>query len=270
MKKLALLVKGFGIDKDIQSEPEVLPNGLLGFDIFGNPRVQSPWGFFSTFPLLPAAAVAAGTDKFLLTLGTGTEVIARATKGGVNVKTQATSPADNDNAMLIGIDTTASRAPIREASRILFAARVSLTQITELVFGAGLDENITSPIGTATAGDGAQFLFDPAGENTAIATALGAAALTNFILATKVDGTDAYQDSGITVNAGRDYELMVELGADLKANYYIDGVLVGTSATALTSGDQVYAVVGVQINAASPAGQKDFDARYVSLSRRVG
>ena len=270
MKKIINLIKGFGTSVDKQVESEVTANAALVFDGNGEPRTMSPWGFFTTFGLLPAAAVAAGTDKFLITLGTGAEVIARAAKGGINVKTQATTPADNDNSMLIGIANTASQMPIRTASRIRWSARVSLTQITELVFGAGLDENITSPIGTATAGDGAQFLFDPAGENTALATALGASALNNFILSTKVDGVDAYLDSGVRVVAGRDYELAIAVGDDLKATYYIDGVAVGTSVAALTSGDSLSTVVGVQINAASPAGQKDFDCRYVSMERRIG
>lgn len=270
MKKLVQLIKGFGTSKDRQHESEIVQHGVAVFDGDGNPRVASPWGFLDTFNLLPAAAVAAGTSKFLITLGTGTEVIARAATGGVNVKTQATTPADNDNAFLLGIATTASSIPISAKSRIRWAARVSLTQITEIVFGAGLDENLTSPVGTATAGEGAQFLFDPAGENTALTTALGAAALANFILSTKVNGVDTYVDSGVAVQAGRDYELAIEIGADLIANYYIDGVSVGAGVTALTDGDTVSTVVGVQINAASPAGQKDINVRYVAMERRIG
>jgi hypothetical protein len=267
MKNVSLLVKGTGGDLDRMHEPAVPLRGELRFGHDGAPRFASPWGFATSFPLLPAAAVAAGTEKNLIALGTGTEVIARSAKGGVNVKTQATTPADNDNALLIGIANTYSVLPITARSKIFFSTRVNLTQITELVFGAGLDENLTSPIGAATAGDGAQFYFDPENE---VNHSLDSAAHDNFILATKVNGVDAYLDSGVRVIAGRDYELAIQIGEDLKANYYIDGKLVGTSVASLTSGDSVGAVIGVQINANPPAGQKDFDVRYVEVERQIG
>lgn len=270
MKKIINLIKGFGASVDKQVEAEITEQAALVFDGNGDPRTMSPWGFFTTFGLLPAAAVAAGTEKYLVSIGTGTEVIARAAKGGVNVKTQATTPADNDNAILTGIASTASQMPIRVASRIIFRTRVNLSQITQIVFGAGLDENLSSPIGLATAGDGAQFLFDPADENGLVAANPTTLVAANFILAMKVNGTDTYKDSGIAVVAGRDYELEIRVGEDLKPNYYVDGVLVGTGASALTDGDSIAAVIGIQINAASPSGQKDFDCRYVSMERRIG
>jgi hypothetical protein len=267
MKNLSLLVKGSGSAVDKVHEPEVVICGALRFNGLGEARTESPWGFLTTFGLLPAATVAAGSEKYLVSLGTSTEVIARASKGGCNVKTQASTPADNDNAMLIGIANTASSIPMSAKSLIRWAARVSLTQITQLQFGAGLDENITTPIGSATAGDGAQFLFDPTDELGLVSSKTMVAA--NFILATKIDGADEYIDSGVKVVSGVDYELEIQVGADLKAKYYINGVLVGTSVTALTSGDTVSTVVGVQCSG-TPDTQKDFDVRYLSMERQIG
>lgn len=262
-QKIVILRKGDDVGQDRQETVVVNPFSRLfvGFD--GKVRSISSHAMLTFFNLLPAAAVAAGSEKELVSLGTGTEVIARSTKGGVNVKTQASSPADNDNAMLIGIANTASQVPLTAAAQPKFSTRIAMTQIAELVFGAGLDENITSPIGNATAGDGAQFLFDPTNEQvTGVANYA-----TNFILAQKVAGADTYQDSGIAVNAGRFYELAVEYGADLKPRFYIDGVLVGTG-VAGTSGGNVHPVIGVQV--AGTGAQKDFDCQYVAVERLLG
>lgn len=236
------------------------------FDANANPRAVPINCIVDAFDLLPAAAVAAGADPVTISLGTGTEVIARAAKGGINVKTKSSTPADNDNAMIIPVTGAASIVPITAVSQPRFGARVNLSQITELVAGAGMDENITSPVGSATAGDGAQFYFDPAGEVT---TGLATATRANWILAQKVAGADTYIDSGIAVIAGKDYQLEIIWGADLKPSYYIDGVLVGTG-VANTASAAVAPVVGLQINAGSPAGQKDMDIRMVSVERFIG
>lgn len=244
---------------DVVSVP---PHSRLEFNSLGAGIAAPYWTNRTVFDLLPAAAAAAGSDGSLLTLGTGTEVIARAAKGGVNVKTQVTTPADNDNAMLIPVGSSSMFVPLTAVSQPRFKARVRLTQITELVFGAGLDQNITSPILAATGNEGASFYFDPASE-------LVVASAVNWNLALKVGGVVTYVDSGVAVATGRDYELMIVYGVDLKAQYYIDGVLVGTAATA-NAAATLGAVVGVQINAASPAGQKDFDARFVTVERFPG
>jgi hypothetical protein len=263
MKKVTFLHKGTGVGEDGSRDIEVSPMSGFFVDFSGKVRNISLHALQTFFRLLPAAAVAAGTEKELITLGTGAEVIARSTKGGINVKTQAAGPADNDNAMLIGIATTASQVPLTAASKPKFSTRISLTQILEIVFGAGLDENITSPIGSATAGDGAQLLFDPTNEQaTGVATYA-----TNWILAQKVAGVDTYQDSGVPVNAGQFYELAVEYGADLKPRYYIDGNLVGTG-VAGTSGGNVHPVIGIQV--AGIGAQKDFDCQHVTVERSLG
>lgn len=268
MKTLSVLSKGSGADRDQVLNANIPIHGILKSEGDGSLRFMSPWGFLTTFPLLPAATATGTTEQKLITLGTGTEVIARAAKGGVNVKTQATTPADNDNAMLIGVSGLYSVLTTNARTQIRFATRVNLSQITELQFGAGLDENLTSPIGSATAGDGCQFIFNPADEGGIIAGQAGLVAA-NFILASKASGADTFQNSGVRVDAGRDYDLAIEIGSDLKPRFYIDGVLVGTGAAVATA-KNLGAVIGVQINAASPAGQKDFDVRFVSMEKSIG
>jgi hypothetical protein len=267
MKSIVLARRGTLEGGSQDQTIETPPYSRLLCDGLGNYRAIPLWTALSVFELLPAASAAAGNDSLVLSLGTSTEVIARAAKGGVNVKTQASTPADNNNAMLIPVASSGLIVPITAVSRPRFSTRVNLTQITELTFGAGFDENLTSPQSQATAGEGAGFLFDPLEE---ITTGLTTAQHANWILTEKVNGTDTYVATTIPVLAGRDYDLQVQIGEDLKPVYYIDGVNVGTGASALTSGDSVGVVIGVQINANPPAGQKDFDCRYVAVERFIG
>lgn len=265
MKKVILFTEGSIGEKDKRFALVASPNSQL-IMLHDGPRFIPATSGFTAFNLVPAlTTLAAGKDPLLVTIGTGTEIPTKTLRGGVNIKTQATSPADNDNAMLIGVAASPSfvtwDATAASAIAPRFRTRVRLSQITELVFGAGLDQNITSPIGSATAGDGAQFLFDPANElSTGVSTYA-----TNWILAQKVNAVYTYTDSGIAVLANVDYELEIRWSSDLKPSWYINGALVGTSTTAQTDDTAVGVVIGVQINAASPAGQKDFDCRYVQL-----
>ena len=230
-------------------------------------RCTPIWTALTVFSLLPTTTPTAGKDDMLITLGTGTEVVARATKGGINLKTQASTPADNDNALLKPANTDcAMQCVIRAASKIRFSTRVNLTALLTEVVSAGLDENVTTPIPDATAGDGAAICFDPGEE---MGDSLTTAQHANWILTEKVDGTDTYIDSGVPVLAGIDYELEIQIGEDLKPKYYINGELVGTGASALTSGDTVSALVGLQVNG-TPAGQIDMDIRYVAVERNIG
>lgn len=264
MKSLTFVQHGAREGQDAWPNVLTPPFSTLSIDSLGNPRIHPYWTARSVFNLLPAASATAGKDDLTLSLGTGTEVIARATKAGINVKTQASTPADNDNAMIIAAVSSGMLAPLTAVSQPRLVTRVNLTQITELVFGAGLDENQTSPVSSATAGDGAGFYFDPAGEVTT------GGAVGNWICTQKVAGADTYIDSLVPVQAGRDYNLDVKYGPDLKPLYYIDGILVATSTVAGTSAAVIGAMVGVQINAGSPAGQKDFDIRYLSVERFFG
>ena len=270
MKKMVFERRGQVEGGDLRETVNTPPHSRLYVDVLGKSRFVPIASCETVFRLLPnATSLAAAKDDVIVSIGTGTEVIARAAKGGVNVKTQATTPADNDNAILIPGTGTALTVPITAVSQPRFRTRVNLSQITELVFGAGFDENITSPIPNATAGEGASFYFDPTGEVTAETMGLPAAALANFILTEKVNGTDTFKDSGVQVIAGIDYELEIQIGEDLKPVYFINGAQVGVGASALTSGDSVSPVIGVQI-AGTPSGQKDFDCRYVAVERFIG
>lgn len=221
------------------------------------------------FEMLPAlTAVAAGNDPYFFTIGTGTEIPAKNTTGGINLKTQSTTPADNDNISLQATGNSAFKSiPITATSLIVWTSRVSVTALIEEVVVAGLVETYptTDILPKTVAGEGAQFMFDPGDES---ASGLTAPFVGNWILAHKVNGTDTYTDTDVPVVAGQDYELRIEIGADLKASYYIDNLYVGQG-PALTSGDTLSSLHGIQINAASPAGQVDMDVRYLTMSRAI-
>ena len=324
----------------------VPPHSKLIVDGSGRFRAVPFWTALTTFELLPAASLAAGKEPLLVTLSDGstTEVIARSSKGGVNVKTQASTPADNNSAFVVSVAANAMNVPITATSQPFFACRVSLTQITQLFASFGLDENLTDPNPAGTAGDGAKFVFDPGNElsmgleavsgvaassltasgltatfttatahglddndpvtisgatqaafngtfriivtstttftyvmisNPGVLTATGSPVVTygavnNWVLHQKKAGADVYQDSEVPVIAGVDYDLEIIWGADLIPKYYINGKLVGTGTVANTSAAIVGVVCGVQINAAEPSGQKDFDLRYVMVGRLPG
>lgn len=240
--------------------------GRLRFDSQGKPVGIPFHECLEQFHLLPAAAAAASAAPYLFTLGTGTEVPARAVKGGARLTTQATTPTTGDNAMLIPATSSGMYCPIAAGSQPRFAARVAIGVITSIFASFGLSELLTDPDPTATAGEGALFLFDP---GIVVTTGLAAAAHTNWILASKVNGADTFIDSGIPVVAGVDYELVVQVGRDFKALFYINGVLVGTGPV-LTDGDVVAAFLGVETTLTDAAGQRYFDARHVSVARLIG
>lgn len=267
MKNIVLFEEGRGASLDEKRLVPVNGAGRLFFGGMGNPSFIPVSSGFTALDMLPATAATAGRDGLILTLGTGTEAIARSVTGGINLKTQASTPADNDNALLVPLSSTnAMCVPITAVSRPRFRTVVKLSQITELVFGAGLDENVTSPIGSVTAGDGAQFLFDPAREDTNVTAAMAP----NWVAHMKVAGVDTYINTGVPVLANAYYSLTIMWGADKIPLYYINGVLVATGGTANTGVANVDAVIGVQINAASPAGQKDFDCLFVAVERFNG
>lgn len=233
--------------------------------IGGAPHLVPDASGFSAFNLLPAATtLAAGKDPVTVTLGTGTEVIARSAGGGVNIKTQASTPADDDNAFLVGVAAANTFGSISATVPLRFQTTVRLNQITEIVFAAGLDQNITNPIPPSTSGDGAAFMFDPTNEQATGITTYA----TNIILTQKVAGADTYLDSGVAMALSVDFALKIVWGADLKPRYYINDVLVGTG-VANTAAASIGVNIGVTIAAGSPAGQKDIDIRFIQLDAGI-
>lgn len=237
------------------------------YDANGNPRCVPIHTSLSNFELLTAAALTIGNDPLFLNTGTGTEVIARAAKGGENIKSQASSPASGDNVFVASAATTnGTYAPLSANAQPRFRARVNLTQITALYASAGFDQNVTTVSPAGTAGDGAKFLFDPTG---AVST-LAAGTRGNWILCQKVNNVNTYTDTGLAVVAGQDYELEIQYGPDLIPTYFIDGVQYANAlAIAGTANVSVGVLVGLQLTA-TPGGQKDMDIRYVSTERFMG
>lgn len=199
--------------------------------------------------------------------GTGTEVIARSTTGGINFKTQASTPADGDNVYFAPVTNSGLRAPMTAASGITFSTQVAIgsTALATMFASFGLNENPTDVDPTGTAGDGAMFVYDPTAEFITGATT---AQKLCWALAHKVNGADTFTFTTIPVIAGVDYALEIKIGDDLIADYYINDVLAGSS-PALTSGDSVSAFVGAELTA-TPAGQADFDCRFIQVGRQVG
>jgi hypothetical protein len=220
------------------------------------------------FELLPATSIAAGADQFFVLSGTGTEIMARAAKGGFNMKSQSTTPADNDNVLVVAADNTGFKALINAKTRNIFETRVAITNLAESFYSIGLNENPTDADPLGTAGEGAMFVFDPTGEFAKIANGFATDGSANWLLAHKVNGTDTFTDTGVKVVAAQDYDLRIEIGIDLKAKFYIDNELVGTG-PALTDGDSMRTMFGLELTA-TPAGQKDLDVRYALLSREIG
>ncbi len=266
MPDQSVIVRKQATDKysgdSLQTVP-LSPHCALRYDPDGNGYSLPILTSIENFELLPAAAVAAGTSKLVLTTGTGTEVIARAATGGVNIKTQASTPAISDDAMVAGVATTGFVALINAKTKNVFRGRMSVTTITTVIASIGLNENPTTADPTGTAGEGAMFVFDP---GLVITTGLASGAEANWILAHKVNGADTFTDTGVLVVAGLDYDFRIEIGADLKALYYINGVLVGTG-PALTDGDSMSVHAAVQTKAAA---QRDINVRFLSLSRQIG
>ena len=217
-------------------------------------------GFLTTFPLLPVVTTATAlTEKFLVGVGTGTEVIGRSTYGGV-LLTTGTSIADTSG--LVGVTLTASRTLINSTTLVRFGCKLQMASIAAVLVSAGVTSTIAdadvNP--TANAGDGAQFLFDP---SAVITTGLDADTLGNWICHAKIAGADTYIDSGVPVAAATPATLEIQFNSSLEPLYYINGTLVATGA-AMTTGITPYAAVGVYTAAASA---KTLDVHSVSLSR---
>lgn len=228
------------------------------------------------FESLPAAtSVAAGSDNLFVTVGTGTEVVARDTLGRANFKSQATTPADNDNCLLVPCNTTnILNQPVSASYLWRAAAVISLGTITAEFFSIGFNESITDADPTGTAGDGAMFFFIPndvvAATELADATTFTAAGFTAtqrgcWLMASKVAGTFSWAASSVTVAASTEYLLQWQIGTDRKITYSINGARVGQS-PALTNAAALRFMAGIELTG-TPGGQKDFSVRGVPIFR---
>jgi hypothetical protein len=219
-------------------------------------------GALENFELLPAASVAAGTAKLVNTVGVGTEVVARAASGGVRLTTQATTPADNDDAMVVGVATTGHDVLVNANTKVHFHAAVSLPQITACLAAAGLAEVINSIQPGDETGDAAFFMFDP-GED--VTTGLTTAQHANWILVQVIAGTATYTETSIQVNVDQQYDLRIEYDKDRKPTFIIDGETQSTL-SAQTDAQSLHSKVGVETTAAA---QKSIDVGFIDVSRAL-
>lgn len=243
----------------------------IGVGVNGNLYALPIWTYMEAFDFLPAAAAAAGSALLLKTVGTGTEVIARSLKGGTNIKTQATTPATNDNVMLTAIASSGQIVPVTAISMPKFKAIINLTQIssgaTSYMFAsAGMHQTTSVIVPNTAANDEVLFLYDPTGAYSTLA----AATRTNWILCQNIAGTVTYVDSGVVVEAGKDYHLAITFNNLRVPTFYINGTAFSTGFSAATSAVVLIPCVGEQILAASPVGQIDMDVRVVTVERFAG
>lgn len=234
---------------------------VLGSDGQGNPRTIAGLGAHTFFERLPAAAVAATSDPLVIIAGATTPQIARADKGGVSLKTK-TTPASGNDVIAKPDSNTGLEVKLSSDRQIVATMQVMFPNIAGFFASFGLNENLTDVQPSGTAGEGAHFLFDP-GET--ITTGLTTAEHANWILAHKVNGVDTWTATSVPVIADKEYELKIFINKDLKAEYYINGTLVGTG-PALTSGDTVFTFAGLEITGAAI---KEFELRDMGLNRVV-
>lgn len=248
-----------GGDRAVTFEAPPHSTSVTGSGVDGAPRPFSFMASRTNFAELPAAAVAAATDKLLITVGTGTEVVARSTTAlgrGVTLTTQATTPADADNVLLVAPTGGGLITTVSALTGYRFSTRISLASVAAITASFGLSENVSDPDPTGTAGEGALFLADP--EST-VTTGLTAAQHDNWILAYKVNGVDTFAATSIPLIADAAYDLDCVLQSDLTVKMYINSVLVGTS-PALTDGDTIQPFLALETNTAA---QKAMSVRFV-------
>jgi len=78
--------------------------------------------------------------------------------------------------------------------------------------------------------------------------------------------TDNAVDTSVTVAINTDYHLVIEIDASRLARFYINGVLVSTSA-ALTTAIDLIPFIGVEVQAGGAAGAKALAVRGQAISR---
>jgi len=221
------------------------------------PRISS----FTSFELLPASAVAAGTDKLtFINTGATPGTLARATKGGISYPTGG---ASGNASVLTGVSATAFRPTITATSKVIFAARVSIPTITNVLVQVGLGQapSATDP-GAANSGtDSAEFFFDPA---NALASGLGTTALGNWLVRWRsASGTVTYRDTGVPVVAGHDYNLAIAFNDSIQPVFLINRDIRAVG-VALATGIVMIPQFGVKT---STAAARSFECRFAKVGR---
>lgn len=220
---------------------------------------------FSNFELLPAAAVAAATDKFFVSSGTGVTTTTRAAKGGVSF---SVPDALNNSTVLAGEANTPFRPVLSATNKVRVRSRIMLADVTAAkIFTLALSTTFsgTNPIPSASGNNSCGFLADPANQ---LATGLTAAQLLNWVIWTK-DGAGAvvFRATNVPLVANRDYVLGIDIDSALKPVFKINGLLISlsTAAPALAAGTVVLNM-GLKDNAAAAGGANVFECRYCKAS----
>lgn len=238
--------------------------GQLQFGNQGQAICVSKLNDFDWFSLLPAASVAAGSDKLTTLLGTNTPLATQSATGGLTLTTGATN---TNIAGVAAVAATGFSVPITATNFVVFRSRINLPSLATMYASVGLATVVTaiSPILGSTA-DGAQFLADPTNSLTASTLATTAQAL-NWILVTTVNGTSTYIFTGIPIVALQDQVLDIVVNTNLTYSYYINSVLAGTSVTPGTLNATLKVIAGVETLASATAA---VTIRFIQLERQIG
>lgn len=249
---------------DSEETLSVKPLSRIQFDGSGNGHTVSLLSSTTYFELLPVVTtVVATSEKLALLIGTNTPVAAQSTKGGLKLTTGATN---TNQAGVGGIAATGFTAPITATNGLSFRTRVSIASLATILASAGLNQNPTDIDPTATAGEGVTFVFDPTNSMVA-ATGATAAQAANIIIASKVNGADTFIFTNVPIVAGQDYDLFIQLNADLTATCSINAVVVGTSPALATANATLSVLAGVRTLANAIASM---DVRFAQMARLIG
>ncbi len=218
--------------------------------------------YFNNFPLPPAASTALTTDTQFLTDGTGTEVVAMSLRGGVNLKTQATTPATGDYVALVPTTTCLVNKCLGSARSPTWRARVCLSQITLQAFSCGMIQTANarlSPDPTVETADGVRFIHDPtnaysSGKNTA-----------NWLICTTVNSVETWYDTGMLAVAATDVEFAIRVDDQRIPHYLINGLEVYAGPQLQDAKLFIPQAVVKVIDAGTPV-QHDFDIRFVEVT----
>ncbi len=219
---------------------------------------------FNWFDLLPASSVAAGSDKYTTLIGSNTPVATQSATGGLTLTTGGTN---TNIAGVAGVAATGFAVPLTATNFVIFRSRVNIPSLATMYVSMGLATAVTAitPILGGSA-DGAQFLADPTNSLVASTGATTAQSL-NWILVTTVNGTSTYIFTGIPIVALQDTVLDIVINPNLTYNYYINGVLAGTSVTPGTLNAALRVIGGVETLATATAA---VTIRFIQLERQIG
>lgn len=266
--RLNLFRRGVNGEDKLESI-QIKPGGRVLFDGLGAARGVPGNTTYDNFELLPAAALAAGKDPFFLIVSTGTAQIARATKGGLSLKTRSATPTTGDTVYAAAVAETGASALLNAKSLPRLSGILSIPVITALFGFVGIEQNASDADPSGTAGDGVGICWAPDGAAAlTVATGLTAGDHANLFVHHKVAGADVFTATNVKLVANRDYSFAIEFGADLKAKVYIEDVLVATTG-ALTTATTLRTFAGVELTATA-LGVKEIEVRHLCLERTVG